>query len=148
MEASQVELVQSSFDKVLPIADVAADLFYKRLFELDPSLRRLFRGDMRQQGRKLLDTLRLVVTNLGHLDRIIPGVRALGERHVAYGVEPRHYDTVGAALLWTLDQGLGPAFTCDVAAAWTAAYTLLAGAMKSAAVKFCDDRLATASHAS
>jgi len=135
MEASQVELVQSSFDQVLPIADTAAALFYKRLFELDPSLRRLFHGDIRQQGRKLMDTLRLVVSNLGHLDRVIPGVRALGERHAAYGVEDRHYDTVGSALLWTLDQGLGAAFTCDVTAAWTAAYALLANTMKSAAAK-------------
>lgn len=135
MQPSQVELVQSSFDQVLPIADKAADLFYKRLFELDPSLRRLFSGDLRQQGRKLMDTLRLVVSNLGHLDRIVPGVRALGERHVAYGVEDRHYETVGAALLWTLETGLGHAFTCDVAAAWTAAYTLLASTMKSAAAR-------------
>ncbi len=135
MEASQVELVQAAFDRVLPIADSAADLFYRRLFELDPSLRRLFHGDIRQQGRKLMDTLRLVVSNLGHLDRIVPGVRALGERHAAYGVEERHYDTVGSALLWTLERGLGSAFTCDVAAAWVAAYTMLANTMKSAAAK-------------
>ena len=135
MEASQVELVQSSFDQVLPIADTAAALFYKRLFELDPSLRRLFHGDIRQQGRKLMDTLRLVVSNLGHLDRIVPGVRALGERHAAYGVEERHYDTVGSALLWTLEKGLGNAFTPDVKKAWVAVYTLLATTMKSAAAE-------------
>jgi hemoglobin-like flavoprotein len=132
IQSSQVDLVQSSFDKVLPIADVAADIFYSRLFELDPSLRRLFHGDLRLQGKKLMETLRIIVGNLNRLDRIIPGVRALGERHVAYGVEEKHYDTVGAALLWTLERGLGEAFTADVRSAWASAYVVLAGAMKSA----------------
>ena len=118
MQSQQVKLVQTSFDKVLPIADVAADIFYSRLFELDPSLRRLFSGDMKLQGKKLMDSLRMVVGNLDKLDRVIPGVRALGERHVAYGVEEHHYDTVGEALLWTLERGLGDAFTDDVRDAW------------------------------
>lgn len=133
IQSSQVDLVQSSFDKVLPIADVAADIFYSRLFELDPSLRRLFHGDLKLQGKKLMDTLRIIVGNLNRLDRIVPGVRALGERHVAYGVEASHYDTVGEALLWTLERGLGDAFTADVRNAWAAAYTLLARTMKPAA---------------
>jgi len=133
MQSQQVKLVQTSFDKVLPIADVAADIFYSRLFELDPSLRRLFSGDMKLQGKKLMDSLRMVVGNLDKLDRVIPGVRALGERHVAYGVEEHHYDTVGEALLWTLERGLGDAFTDDVRDAWATAYTLLAMTMKSAA---------------
>ena len=133
MQSQQVKLVQTSFDKVLPIADVAADIFYSRLFELDPSLRHLFSGDMKLQGKKLMDSLRMVVGNLDKLDRVIPGVRALGERHVAYGVEEHHYDTVGEALLWTLERGLGDAFTDDVRDAWATAYTLLAMTMKSAA---------------
>ena len=133
MQSQQVKLVQTSFDKVLPIADVAADIFYSRLFELDPSLRRLFSGDMKLQGKKLMDSLRMVVGSLDKLDRVIPGVRALGERHVAYGVEEHHYDTVGEALLWTLERGLGDAFTDDVRDAWATAYTLLAMTMKSAA---------------
>ena len=132
MQSQQVKLVQTSFDKVLPIADVAAEIFYSRLFELDPSLRRLFSGDMKLQGKKLMDSLRMVVGNLDKLDRVIPGVRALGERHVAYGVEEHHYDTVGEALLWTLERGLGDAFTDDVRDAWAIAYTLLAMTMKSA----------------
>jgi hemoglobin-like flavoprotein len=133
MNPMQIELVQSSFAKVVPIADAAAALFYKRLFELDPSLRAMFRGDMKEQGQKLMTMIGSVVGNLKNLDRVVPGVRALGARHVAYGVRDEHYDTVGAALLWTLEQGLGEAFTTETHDAWAAAYTLLANTMKDAA---------------
>ncbi len=135
MNARQIALVQSSFTRVAPIAETAAELFYQRLFELDPSLRPMFRGDMKDQGKKLMAMLGSVVGGLRHLDRLVPGVRALGARHVDYGVRDEHYDTVGAALLWTLDQGLGDAFTDDVRDAWTAAYTLLATTMKDAAAE-------------
>ena len=135
MNSRQVELVQSSFAQVVPIADAAAALFYGRLFELDPSLRPMFRGDLTEQGKKLMDMIRAVVVNLRTLDRIIPGVRALGSRHSTYGVRDEHYDTVGAALLWTLGQGLGEAFTEEVREAWTAAYTVLADTMKEAAAE-------------
>lgn len=133
MNTKQVELVQSSFAKVLPIADDAASLFYMRLFELDPSLRAMFRGDMQEQGRKLMTMISVVVAGLKSLERIVPAVRALGIRHVAYGVRDEHYDTVGAALLWTLEKGLGADFTAEVHDAWAAAYTLLADTMKDAA---------------
>ena len=129
---AQITAVQKSFRLVAPIADTAAHLFYTRLFELDPALRSLFRGDMREQGRKLMQMLTVVVTGLDRLDAVVPAVQALGRRHAAYGVQPEHFDTVAAALLWTLAQGLGPAFTPDVEAAWTAAYTILADTMKSA----------------
>jgi len=135
MNARQIALVQSSFTRVAPIAETAAELFYQRLFELDPSLRPMFRGDMKDQGKKLMAMLGSVVGGLRNLDRIVPGVRALGARHVDYGVRDEHYDTVGAALLWTLGQGLGEAFTDDVRDAWTAAYTLLATTMKDAAAE-------------
>ena len=135
MNAKQIALVQSSFTRVAPIAETAAELFYQRLFELDPSLRPMFRGDMKDQGKKLMAMLGSVVGGLRHLDRLVPGVRALGARHVDYGVRDEHYDTVGAALLWTLDQGLGDAFTDEVCDAWTAAYTLLATTMKDAAAE-------------
>lgn len=135
MNPKQIELVQSSFAQVAPIADVAASLFYQRLFELDPSLRPMFRGDMTEQGKKLMTMIGSVVGNLRHLDRLVPGVRALGARHADYGVRDEHYDTVGAALLWTLGQGLGEAFTDDVHDAWAAAYTLLAETMKDAAAE-------------
>lgn len=129
----QVDLVQSSFAKVGPIADAAAAMFYERLFELDPSLKPMFRGDMSEQGKKLMDMLKMVVANLRNLDRLIPGVRALGERHSVYGVRDEHYETVGTALLDTLERGLGSFFTDDVRDAWAAAYTVLANTMKEAA---------------
>ena len=133
MNSRQIELVQSSFAQVVPIADTAAALFYGRLFELDPSLRPMFRGDLKEQGKKLMDMIRAVVGNLRTLDRIVPGIRALGSRHAGYGVRDEHYDTVGDALLWTLGQGLGEAFTKETREAWTAAYAILSGTMKDAA---------------
>lgn len=135
MNQKQIELVQTSFVDVLPIADTAAALFYDRLFELDPSLRALFRGDLKEQGKKLMDMIAVVVVNLRKLDLIVPGVRALGARHAGYGVQDEHYDTVGEALLWTLGQGLGEAFTGDVRDAWATAYTLLASTMRDAAAE-------------
>jgi nitric oxide dioxygenase len=133
MTPRQVELVKSSFDKVRPIADDAAGIFYDRLFHLDPSLRPLFRGDMRDQGRKLMQMIGVVVGSLHRLDTILPAARDLGRRHVRYGVEPRHYETVGGALLHALEQGLGPEFTAEVRGAWTSAYTTLSRAMIEAA---------------
>jgi hemoglobin-like flavoprotein len=129
----QIQIVQETFEMVAPSADVVAALFYDRLFALDPSLRPMFKGDARTQGQKLMSTLALVVRGLQRPEQILPAVRRLGERHVSYGVEPAHYDTVGAALLWTLSQGLGDRFTDDASAAWTAAYTMLAELMQEAA---------------
>jgi hemoglobin-like flavoprotein len=129
--SAQKVLVQDSFQLVVPIADTAAELlFYSRLFELDPSLRSLFRGDMREQGRKLMQMLAVAVAGLDRLDVLVPAVQALGRRRAAYGVEPRHFATVGEALLWTLAQGLGPAFTSDVRAAWAAVYQVIATQMQ------------------
>lgn len=125
----QIELVQQTFGQVAPIAEAAAELFYGRLFELDPSLRPLFKGDMTEQGRKLMQMLSVAVHNLDRLDTILPAVQALAARHVGYGVQLQHYATVGAALLWTLEQGLGQAFTPEVKAAWAAVYEVLTGAM-------------------
>ncbi len=132
MTPQQVALVQRTFDDVRPIADAAARLFYTRLFTLDPSLRRLFTGDMEAQGQKLMQALAMAVAGLKAPESIMPAVVALGARHRDYGVQPGHYDTVGAALLWTLEQGLGPAFTPEVHDAWATAYGVLAGAMQSA----------------
>lgn len=135
MNHKQIELVQASFTYVLPIAETAAKLFYKRLFELDPSLRSMFHGDMKQQGKKLMDMIALVVVNLRNIERVLPGVRALGKRHAGYRVQDEQYDTVGAALLWTLQRGLGEAFTDDVRDAWSAAFEVLATTMKEAAAE-------------
>jgi hemoglobin-like flavoprotein len=126
-------LVRDSFAKVVPIAPQAAAMFYDRLFVLDPALRPLFKGDMAEQGRKLMVMIGTAVANLGKLEAIVPAVQDLGHRHAGYGVQPVHYDTVAVALLWTLGQELGDAFTPPVRAAWTEAYTTLAAMMKDAA---------------
>jgi nitric oxide dioxygenase len=129
MTPAQIAAVQSSFSKVAPIADQAAAMFYGRLFELDPSLRKLFKSDMREQGKKLMGMLGTVVRELNDLSKIIDSVKGLGRGHVRYGVKPEHYATVGAALLWTLEKGLGKAFTPGVKDAWRAAYSLVAQTM-------------------
>jgi hemoglobin-like flavoprotein len=130
---TQKVLVQESFAAVIPIADDAAALFYRRLFELDPQLERMFKGDMTEQRRKLMQMLTAAVKGLDRLDQLVPVVEDLGRRHVGYGVADRHYDTVGSALLWTLEKGLGNAFTPEVKDAWIAVYGLLADTMKNAA---------------
>ena len=133
LTVAQKTLVQDSFATIAPIADDAAVLFYGRLFELDPSLKRLFRGDMAEQRKKLMQMLTAAVKGLDRLDQLVPVVEDLGRRHVAYGVADSHYDTVGEALLWTLEAGLGRAFTPDVRDAWTTVYGLLATTMREAA---------------
>lgn len=132
MTPQQIELVQTSFKKVVPIAGAAADLFYGRLFEIAPDVRPMFPQDMTEQKTKLMAMLGTAVTNLHKLDEILPAVKAMGERHKGYGVTTAHYAPVGAALLWTLEQGLGPDFTPEVKEAWTETYTALAGVMTSA----------------
>jgi hemoglobin-like flavoprotein len=133
MTPKQIELVQGSWREVLPIADIAAELFYGRLFVLDPSLKPLFKGDMAAQGRKLMSMISTAVNGLTRLESIVPAVQDLGRRHVKYGVKAAHYDTVAAALVWTLGQGLGEQFTPEVKDAWVAAYGVLAKTMKDAA---------------
>jgi len=133
MNTEKIALVRSSWQQVLPIKETAAQLFYGQLFELDPSLRSLFKGDMVEQGRKLMAMINTVVTNLDKLGTILPTIEEMGRRHVAYGVTKAHYDTVGNALLWTLGKGLGEQFTPAVKDAWLEAYTALASAMKQAA---------------
>ena len=133
MDQQTITLVQSTFKQVVPIADTAAGLFYNRLFELDPALRPLFKADISEQGKKLMQMIGVAVNSLNNLEAIVPAVQDLGKRHVDYGVKDADYDTVGAALLWTLEQGLGDAFTDEVKAAWTEVYTLLATVMKDAA---------------
>ena len=133
MTPDQVSLVQQSFAKVVPIADQAAEMFYDRLFEIAPAVKSLFPADMREQRRKLMATLGIVVNGLSSLEMILPAASALATRHVAYGARPEHYPVVGEALLWTLEKGLGPDWTPDVADAWVAAYTTLSGFMISQA---------------
>ena len=133
MDSRQIRLVQESFSKVAPIAEQAAAMFYARLFELDPALTKLFKGDMKQQGRKLMAMIGAAVRGLDDLEKLVPVVQQLGARHAGYGVKDKDYGTVGSALLWTLEKGLRDAFTNEVRAAWTAVYGLLAQTMKDAA---------------
>ncbi|MDU1668749.1 MAG: globin family protein [Bradyrhizobium sp.] len=126
-------LVQESFSKVAPISDQAAVLFYDRLFEVAPPVRAMFPEDLTEQRKKLMGTLAVVVGGLSNLDTVLPAASALAKRHVNYGAKPEHYPVVGAALLWTLEKGLGEAWTPEVAEAWTAAYGTLSGYMISEA---------------
>ncbi|MGC2774171.1 MAG: globin family protein [Bradyrhizobium sp.] len=129
MTPSQIELVQDSFAKVAPISEQAAVIFYDRLFEVAPQVRAMFPDDLTEQRKKLMGTLAVVVGGLSNLETVLPAASALAKRHVGYGAKPEHYPVVGSALLWTLEKGLGDAWTDDVAAAWTAAYGTLSGYM-------------------
>ena len=133
MNAAQIKLVQDSFAKVAPISAQAAVLFYDRLFEVAPGVKAMFPADMTEQRKKLMATLAVVVGGLSNLEAVLPAASALAKRHVSYGAKPEHYPVVGGALLWTLEKGLGDAWTPEVAAAWTAAYGTLSGYMISEA---------------
>ena len=133
MTPKQIDLVQESFGKVLPIAEIAADMFYARLFELDPALRKLFKGDMKKQGGMLMSMIASAVRGLKDPNALIPVLTALGRRHAGYGVMDAHYTTVAEALLWTLEKGLGEQFDDETRKAWAAAYMLMATVMQQGA---------------
>jgi hemoglobin-like flavoprotein len=130
MTPQQSQLVTDTWKKVAPIADTAATLFYGRLFELDPALKSLFPNDLTEQKKKLMMTLAFAVGSLNNPDALLPAVRQLGKRHAGYGIRDAHFDTVGAALLWTLEKGLGDAWNTDVAGAWATVYGIVASTMK------------------
>ena len=130
MTNEDIELVQGSWNRVLPLKKEAAELFYRKLFELDPGLRRLFTGNMEQQGAKLMQMITAAVNGLNRLEALLPVVRQLGARHGTYGVRDEHYDTVATALLWTLEQGLQHEFTAEVKAAWIKVYGVLSQVMR------------------
>ncbi|NOQ64044.1 MAG: hemin receptor [Methyloprofundus sp.] len=133
MSEQQIKLIRDSWKRVVPMRKQAAELFYARLFELDPELKPLFRGKLDFQGDKLMTTLNVVVNSLEDLDSVETMLQAMGERHITYGVDAAHYETVGAALLWVLEQGLGAYFTPEVEEAWVIAYGAIATTMKAAA---------------
>src|SRR6476659_8741769 len=134
MSPEQKALVKETWRKVAPMADKAARLFYDRLFEIDATTPPLFKTtNLAEQRRKLIQALTVVVQGLDHLEELVPTLADLGRRHAQYGVTASHYDTVGAALLWTLEQGLGSGWTPEVKAAWSGAYALLADVMRTAA---------------
>lgn len=133
----QINLVRTSFEKIERVSEEAAVLFYAKLFELDPSLRPLFKTGIREQGQKLMEMLELAVKGLDQLDELIPAVRELGARHADYGVKDDHYETVKTALLWTFEKALDTDFTAEMRAAWAEVYNLLAETMKDAANDKC-----------
>ena len=133
MDQYQIILVEESFKKVVPISDAAAEIFYAKLFEKDPSLQNMFSGDMVQQGKKLMTMIGTAVNGLQDLEKLIPAVQDLGERHAGYGVKDEMYDTVGESLIETLEAGLGNEFTAEVKESWVEVYTLLSTVMKDAA---------------
>ena len=130
MNPQSISLVRNSFSQVAPDAEAVASLFYERLFSMDPKLRSLFKSDMAGQGRMLMAAISFAVENLARPDAIVPALQDMGKRHAGYGVKDEDYDTVGGALLWTLEQGLGDDFTDECKQAWIEAYTLLASVMK------------------
>jgi len=131
--ATQKALVQETFASIAPIADDVAIVFYKRLFELDPALRRLFGADMTEQRKKLMQMLGAAVMGLNRLDQLVPVVEELGRRHARYGVKDAHYSTVGEALLMTLALALGESFTIEVQQAWANVYSFITLTMRKAA---------------
>lgn len=135
MTPQQIALVKKTWVMVVPIADKAAELFYGRLFELDPPLKELFKGDMTEQGKKLMKTINIAVEALDDVEPLVPTLKEMGAAHVGYGVKDRDYNTVGGALIWTLEQGLGDEFTDEVKNAWGAVYEVLASTMKQGAAE-------------
>lgn len=131
LSAHQVDLIQSSFAKVEPIADVAADIFYTTLFAYDPYLKPLFKGDMKKQGQMLMTTLKVATSGLNDLGAVVPVLQKLADRHVGYGVRPQDYTMVGNALLATLAEGLGDDFTPETRQAWVTMYRVVADTMKA-----------------
>jgi len=131
----QVKLIKANWNAVKPIKETAADLFYDKLFELDPSIRSMFKEDISIQKKALMATISFCVATLNHPDKLVPAVQEIGTRHGGYGVTDKHYATVGAALLWTLEQGLGEAFTPEAKTAWTEVYGILSTTMLDAAQK-------------
>ena len=133
MNENTVEMVQKSWAKVIPSVDAVGQIFYDTLFEMDPNLKSMFKGDIQAQSRKLMQMISIAVSKLRSLDALVPVLQDLGVKHIEYGVKPAHYDTVAAALLKTLEAGLGDAFTPELKAAWVDVYSLVAGTMIDAA---------------
>lgn len=131
LSSRQKQLVQQSFSKVEPIAEQAAEIFYNKLFEIDPSLKRLFKGSLKEQGKKLMATLKIAVKSLDNLEALVPVLQTLSERHIQYGVKVDDYTPVGNALLYTLKTGLGADFTQETRDAWVEVYKTVAHVMRS-----------------
>lgn len=135
MNLSQIRLVKQTFEAIRPpsrTSELVVTRFYRRLFELDPELRPLFKGDIKAQGEKLMEMLAYLIDGLDNPATTLSTLRALGQRHATYGVQAKDYATMEAALLWTVQQSLGASYTPQVEAAWRAAYELIASVMQQA----------------
>ncbi len=136
MNATQIQLVQNSFAQLIPSGEASfetffGEIFYQRLFDLQPHFKQMFQGDMVKQSQKLLDMLRSIVQNLERPD--VQGIEELGAKHkTEYKVKNTDYNAVGEALIWTLEATMGEDFTPELREAWIAAYRLLAQTMKPA----------------
>lgn len=133
MSPEQKLLVQITYERLAPMANRAGELFYRRLFELDPTLKPLFMSDIREQGRMFMGMIGIAVKGLDRVSDLLPVVEDLGHSHAGYGVKDKDYETLGAAFIWTLEQVLEHHFTPEARLAWIAAYAMLAKAMKQAA---------------
>jgi len=133
MTPEQVQIIKLTFAQVMSHKDQVGRMFYDRLFAVAPETRPLFKGGIEAQSRKLMETLALAISMLRDMPRLVSTLEALAQRHVGYGVQDEHYDKVGEVLLWTLEQGLGAAFTPEASAAWTELYGAVAQIMRKAA---------------
>lgn len=133
MTEQEKTLVRNSFEKILPVAEATGLTFYTRLFTVAPEVRPMFRGEIAQQSRKLMQVLAIAVKGLDNLEPLVATVEELGRKHVQYGVTPEHYAVVGSTLLWTLGETLGSEFDSETQAAWMAVYSLLSETMMNAA---------------
>jgi hemoglobin-like flavoprotein len=129
LSADEIERVRNSFDRLWPMSSRTADLFYERLFEIAPGVRPMFRPDMDEQKRKFISTLAVIVGTLDDTTRLVPLTVALARQHSDYGIQAKHYDVVGQALLWSLEQGLGQDWTPSLADSWSKAYGIVSGFM-------------------
>lgn len=135
MTPEQKELVKSSWAKVVPIQETAAELFYGRLFEVYPEVKPMFKGDMKKQGTMLMSMLNTAVNGLDNIEALVAPLKDMGARHAGYGVSDEDYGKVADAFLWALSQGLGDEFTDEVKQAWVVVYTIVAETMMAGAAE-------------
>lgn len=129
MTPRQIQLVQETFTLIVPLADTAAALFYRRMFTLDPSLQGLFHHDMEHQGNLFVAAIAFVVRNVEEPEHFVPAMQELGRRHAGYQVKANHYRTALQALIETLSETLGERFTAEIEDAWCAAFATMVEAM-------------------
>lgn len=129
MTPQQIAAVRESWTRLLPIQDTAAELFYQRLFRVYPEVEPLFKGDMQEQGEKLMKLLGKAVDFLDDTDALIEPLKQAGRAHRSYGVKQEDYEKVADCLFWTLEEGLGKAFDSFTRESWAETYAAVSGIM-------------------